>query len=205
MTLDWLILANQKMAWVEVGTTIISDDEIMVVPETSSLFVLEIPKIKKTWDFAGWCFLKIFSDIGPISSYWRRVYFGSKQKIVFDPKELNFPYQLIFRKAAWLPAFTTYNFGFRCWRWEPIYKVKYLEIEVNTTLSEVLPTNLNRKDYSILNLGVDSIDLFWGSSPPVTLKPGFYLEEITNPEKRALSIKAVTSVSTVKITEKSEV
>lgn len=193
------------MAWIECITTVVSDDEIMVSPGTSSLFVLEVPKIKKSWDFAGWCFLKIFSDIGSISTYWKRVYFEEKQKVAFDPKGLNFPYELIFRKAAWLPAFTTYNFGFRCWRWEPVYKIHYLEIEVNTALSEVLPLNLNRKDYSIFNLGVDSIDLFWGDAPPVILKPGFHLEEIADPEKRALSIKAVSGTANVRITERSEV
>ncbi|MEQ9236344.1 hypothetical protein [Coleofasciculus sp. E2-BRE-01] len=193
------------MAWIECNTTIVSDDEIMVVSETSNLFVLEIPKIKKTWDFAGWCFLKIFSDIGLISTYWKRVYFGEKQKIEFA-SELNFPYELIFRKAAWLPAFTTYSFGFQCWRWEPIYKIKYLEIEVDIALVEVLPLNFNRKDYSIFNLGVNSLELYWGENASFTfeLQPKFQLEENNTQNKRSLSAKATKEMTTIQVAERSE-
>ena len=190
--------------WVNTPKQIISDRELKFNPGTSNRFAIKIPKIKENWDLSGWVYLKLLgTEIGDITNNWQRVYFGNCQEVYFYPP--NCQYELVFNAVSWLPSLLTYNIDFTCWRWEPTYKLKYIEQEISPKLIQLLPLNFSRKDYSVSNLGPDSIELFWGETESaIELKPGFELEESNGCDKRSLSVKA-QKIANVRIAERSEI
>lgn len=192
--------------WVKVNTiTIIAEREIAIDPTLSSRFIIEIPRIKESWDLAGWVYLQVQTEIGTTTEQWKRIYFGKKQQIRF--KQPNNPYNLVVKVVDWMPSLTTYDINLTIWRWQPIYIVNYIEKEIHGSFSLILPVNFSRQEYDLINLGTVPIEIYWGESPAntVELSPGFGLKQEI--DKRSLSARSVSGTGSVpiRILERSEV
>lgn len=127
-----------------------------------------------------------------------RIGFNDRQLLSF--KEARPPYKIEFLLNA-----NAKSIFYSIWEWVPVTVISVTEIELTAGFVEVLPENLERKDYQISNTGPGAIEFYWGEQGNLTVLPvGIEIEDTDTRELKSLYMKATQGTTNVKVVERSE-